>query len=131
MQLWGGQGSGQVGTVSRGFSVGSKPFTFSAGQDARTPVLRLSPHGRGGWVKEEKVGPFYILPPALPTPPSRLRGCGVSLDPAWLLFQNGHLRPSHKPSGEQAQGSEVSSKGGPCHIQEPGAGERLAGACPG
>lgn len=68
VQLWGGQGSGQVRTVGRGLFVGIKPFGLSTGEDAQTPVLRLSPHGRGGWVKEEKVGPFYILPPALPTP---------------------------------------------------------------
>lgn len=67
VQLWGGQGSGQVRTVGSGLFVGSKTFGLSAGEDAQTPVLRLSPHGRGRWVKEEKVGPFYILPPALPT----------------------------------------------------------------
>lgn len=62
---WTGQWPGQDG--GQRLFVASKAFGLSAGEDAQTPVLRLSPHGRGGRVKEEKVGPFYILPPDLPT----------------------------------------------------------------
>ena len=66
----------------------------------------------GGWVKEEKAGPSYLLP--APSPTSPLQGCGVSFDPASPFFQNGHLKPSPSPLGK-AQWSEASSWGGPCH----------------